>query len=122
VVGLFLLMDVPFFAANMLKIRSGGWVPLVIAAIVFTLMTTWKRGREILGKRMLEKTMPLKMLLADLAAEPPIRVPGTAVFMYGTSDGTPPALIHNLAHNKDLHENTAFLTVFTHALPHVATP
>ncbi|OLD34700.1 MAG: potassium transporter Kup, partial [Myxococcales bacterium 13_1_40CM_2_68_15] len=84
VAGLFLCVDVPFFAANMLKIRSGGWVPLVIAAIVFTLMTTWKRGREILGKRMLEKTMPLKMLLADLAAEPPIRVPGTAVFMYGT--------------------------------------
>ena len=67
-------------------------------------MTTWKRGREILAKRMLEKTVPLKMLLADLAAEPPIRVPGTAVFMYGTADGTPPALVHNLAHNKVLHE------------------
>jgi len=122
VAGLFLCVDVPFFAANMLKIRSGGWVPLVIAAIVFTLMTTWKRGREILGKRMLEKTMPLKMLLADLAAEPPIRVPGTAVFMYGTSDGTPPALIHNLAHNKVLHEKIVFLTVVTHDVPHVAPP
>src|SRR5438552_2666343 len=83
VAGLFLCVDIPFFAANMLKIRSGGWVPLVIAAIVFTLMTTWKRGREILGKRMLEKTVPLKMLLSDLAAEPPIRVTGKAVFMYG---------------------------------------
>jgi len=120
VVGLFLLMDVPFFAANALKIRFGGWVPLVIAAVVFTLMTTWKRGREILGKRMLEKTVPLKMLLADLAAEPPIRVPGTAVFMYGTADGTPPALIHNLAHNKVLHEKIVFLTVVTHDVPHVA--
>jgi len=119
VVGLFLLMDVPFFAANALKIRYGGWVPLVIAAAVFVLMTTWKRGREILGKRMLEKTMPLKMLLADLAAEPPIRVPGTAVFMYGTTDGTPPALIHNLAHNKVLHEKIVFLTVVTHDVPHV---
>ncbi len=119
VVGLFLLMDIPFFAANALKIRYGGWVPLAIAAVIFTLMTTWKRGREILGKRMLEKTMPLKMLLADLAAEPPIRVPGTAVFMYGTTDGTPPALIHNLAHNKVLHEKIVFLTVVTHDVPHV---
>ncbi len=119
VVGLFLLMDVPFFAANALKIRYGGWVPLVIAAVIFTLMTTWKRGREILAKRMLEKTVPLKMLLADLAAEPPIRVPGTAVFMYGSADGTPPALVHNLAHNKVLHEKIVFLTVVTEDVPHV---
>src|SRR6266704_2390900 len=76
VAGLFLCVDLPFFAANMLKIRYGGWVPLVIAAAIFLLMTTWKRGREILAKRMLEKTVPLKMLLADLAAEPPIRDPG----------------------------------------------
>src|SRR5439155_118718 len=95
VAGLFLLMDLPFFAANMLKIRYGGWVPLVIAAAIFLLMTTWKRGREILGKRMQEKTVALKMLLADLAAEPPLRVPGTAVFMDGTADHTPPALVHN---------------------------
>jgi len=119
VAGLFLFMDVPFFGANALKIRYGGWVPLVIALGVYTLMTTWKRGREILAKRMLEKTVPLKMLLADLAAEPPIRVPGTAVFMYGTADGTPPALVHNLAHNKVLHEKVVFLTVVTPDVPHV---
>jgi KUP system potassium uptake protein len=119
VVGLFLMMDVPFFSANMLKIRYGGWVPLAIAAGIFLLMSTWKRGREILAKRMLEKTVPLKMLLADLAAEPPIRVPGTAVFMYGTADGTPPALVHNLAHNKVLHEKVVFLTVVTEDIPHV---
>ncbi len=119
VVGLFLLMDVPFFAANMLKIRYGGWVPLVIAAAVYALMSTWKRGREILAKRMLEKTVPLKMLLADMAAEPPVRVPGTAVFMYGTADGTPPALVHNLAHNKVLHERIVFLNVVTLDIPHV---
>src|SRR6266550_188116 len=121
VVGLFLLMDVPFFAANALKIRYGGWVPLAIAGVVFLLMTTWKRGREILSKRMLEKTVPLKMLLADLAAEPPIRVPGTAVFMYGTAEHTPPALVHNLAHNKVLHEKVVFLTVVTEDVPHVAS-
>jgi len=120
VAGLFLWLDLLFFGANALKIRYGGWVPLAIAAGVFTLMTTWKRGREILAKRLLEKTVPLKMLLADLAAEPPIRVPGTAVFMSGTTDGTPPALVHNLAHNKVLHEKIVFLHVVTHDVPHVA--
>ncbi len=120
VVGVFLAMDVPFLAANALKIRHGGWVPLAIAVALYLLMTTWKRGREILSKRMMEKTVPLKLLLADLAAEPPIRVPGTAVFMYGSADGTPPALIHNLAHNKVLHEKIVFLTVVTEDVPHVA--
>jgi KUP system potassium uptake protein len=119
VAGLFLLVDVLFLGANALKIRYGGWVPLAIAVGIFILMTTWKRGREILAKRMLEKTVPLKMLLADLAAEAPIRVPGTAVFMYGTTDGTPPALVHNLAHNKVLHETVVFLTVVTEDVPHV---
>jgi KUP system potassium uptake protein len=120
VVGIFLAMDVPFLAANALKIQHGGWVPLAIAVALYVLMTTWKRGREILSKRMLEKTVPLKLLLADLAAEPPIRVPGTAVFMYGSADGTPPALIHNLAHNKVLHEKIVFLTVTTEDVPHLA--
>lgn len=119
VAGGFLWLDLLFFGANALKIRYGGWVPLLIAAAIFVLMTTWKRGREILAKRMLEKTVPLKMLLADLAAEPPIRVPGTAVFMYGSADGTPPALVHNLAHNKVLHERIVFLTVVTEDVPHV---
>ena len=119
--GLFLCVDLPFFGANMLKIRYGGWVPLVIAAVIFLLMTTWQRGREILAKRMLEKTVALKMLLADLAAEPPLRVPGTAVFMSGTTDGTPPALVHNLTHNKVLHERVVFLTVVTQDVPHVSS-
>jgi KUP system potassium uptake protein len=118
--GLFLGVELVFFAANALKIPHGGWVPLAIAAALFVLMTTWKRGREILSKRMMEKTVPLKLLLADLAAEPPIRVPGTAVFMYGNADGTPPALVHNLAHNKVLHEKIVFLTVLTEDVPHVA--
>src|SRR5213592_3463994 len=120
VLGLFLAMDIPFLIANALKIQNGGWVPLAMAVGIYLLMTTWKRGREILAKRMLEKTVPLKMLLADLAAEPPIRVPGTAVFMYGTADGTPPALVHNLVHNKVLHEKVVFLTVTTEDVPHAA--
>jgi len=119
VVGLFLAMDIPFVIANALKIRHGGWVPLAMAVGLYVVLTTWKRGREILSKRMMEKTVPLKLLLADLAAEPPIRVPGTAVFMYGSSDGTPPALVHNLAHNKVLHEKVVFLTVITEDVPHV---
>jgi KUP system potassium uptake protein len=117
--GVFILIDVVFLAANALKIPHGGWVPLVIGAVSYTLMITWKHGREILSRRMQEKTVPLKMLLADFAAEPPHRVPGTAIYMYGSADGTPPALVHNLAHNKVLHEKIVFLTVITEEVPHV---
>jgi KUP system potassium uptake protein len=117
--GTFLIVDLTFLAANALKIWHGGWVPLAIAVVLYFVMITWKRGREILAKRMMEKTVPLKLLLADLAAEPPTRVPGTAVFMYGSSDGTPPALVLNLAHNKVLHEKIVFLTIMTEDVPHV---
>ncbi len=117
--GSFLIVDLTFLAANALKIWHGGWVPLVIATALYFVMITWKKGREILAKRMMEKTVPLKLLLADLAAEPPVRVPGTAVFMYGSSDGTPPALVLNLTHNKVLHEKIVFLTVMTEDVPHV---
>jgi KUP system potassium uptake protein len=117
--GLFLIVDLTFLVANALKIWHGGWVPLAIAIALYFVMSTWKRGREILARRMSEKTVPLKLLLADLAAEPPTRVPGTAVFMYGSSDGTPPALVLNLAHNKVLHEKIVFLTITTEDVPHV---
>jgi KUP system potassium uptake protein len=119
VVGVFLAMDIPFLVANALKIRHGGWVPLAIAAGIFWLMATWKRGREILSKRLQEKSVPLNLLMADLAADPPLRVPGTAVFMSGNPTGTPPALVHNLAHNKVLHDKNLFLTVVTEEVPHV---
>jgi len=117
--GSFLIVDLTFLVANALKIWHGGWVPLAIAIVLYFVMITWKKGREILAKRMMEKTVPLKLLLADLAAEPPVRVPGTAVFMYGSSDGTPPALVLNLTHNKVLHEKIVFLTVMTEDVPHV---
>src|SRR6266849_8664502 len=117
--GSFLVVDLTFLVANALKILHGGWVPLAIAIVLYFAMSTWKRGREILSKRMMEKTVPLKLLLADLAAEPPTRVPGTAVFMYGSADGTPPALVLNLTHNKVLHEKIVFLTVVTEDVPHV---
>lgn len=117
--GGFLVVELSFLGANALKIPQGGWFPLVAGGVLFLLMTTWNRGRAILFKRTQEKSVPLKLLMADLAAEPPIRVPGTAVFMYGTPDGTPPALVHNLAHNKVLHEKVIFLTVLTEDVPHV---
>jgi KUP system potassium uptake protein len=118
--GLFLTLDIPFLGANALKIPHGGWFPLALSAGIYVLLTTWKHGREILQRRMLEKSVPLRMLLADLAAEPPLRVPGTAVFMYGSTEGTPPPFVHNLAHNKVVHEKVVFLTVITRDEPHVS--
>src|SRR5436309_8913675 len=118
--GVFLIVDLTFLAANALKIWHGGWVPLVIAVALYLVMTTWKGGREILSRRIAEQSLPVKMLLAEIAAEPPIRVPGTAVFMYGSADGTPPALILNLTHNKVLHEKIVFLTIMTEDVPHVS--
>ncbi len=118
--GLFLVVDLTFLVANALKIWHGGWVPLVIAIALYLVMTTWKGGREILSRRIAEQSLPVKMLLAEIAAEPPIRVPGTAVFMYGSADGTPPALILNLTHNKVLHEKIVFLTITTEDVPHVS--
>jgi KUP system potassium uptake protein len=117
----FLTFDLAFFAANALKIPQGGWVPLLIAAGALVLMSTWKRGREILVQRLREKSVPLDLLLGDLLAEPPIRVPGTAVFLTGAPDSTPPALVHNLAHNKVLHEQVVLLTIVTEEVPHVPT-
>jgi KUP system potassium uptake protein len=119
VAACFLPIDVVFLIANSLKIPQGGWMPLVVAVGIYALMGTWKTGRQILSKRLQEKSVPLKILMGDLAADPPLRVPGTAVFMSGNPGGTPPALVHNLAHNKVLHEKVIFLTVVTEEVPHV---
>lgn len=116
----FLPLDLSFFAANMIKITHGGWFPLLVAVAVFTLMSTWKRGREILGERIRAGILPLDRLLLDIAAHPRVRVPGLAVFMTGNPDGTPPALLHNLKHNKILHEKVVLLTILTEEVPHVA--
>jgi KUP system potassium uptake protein len=117
--ALFLSIDLAFLGANVLKIPHGGWFPLVIGAIVFTLLTTWKKGRQILSARMRELALPRVDFLASLAARPPHRVKGTAVFMFGDTQGTPPALLHNLKHNKVLHERVVFLSVITHEVPSV---
>ena len=119
IAGGFLIIDLAFWGANLPKIPHGGWVALVIGAVIFTLLTTWKRGRLVLSKRMRDRTVPLADFLDSLVAHPPHRVPGTAVFMYNSSTRTPPALLHNLKHNKVLHERIVFLTVRTAEVPTV---
>ncbi|MBW3570879.1 MAG: potassium transporter Kup [Gemmatimonadetes bacterium] len=117
--GGFLVVDLAFWGANIVKIPNGGWFPLVIAGAFFTAMTTWKMGRQILGDRLQERTLPIKLFLADLEGNRFTRVGGTAVYMYGNPEGTPPALLHNLIHNKVLHERVVLLTVETEEIPMV---
>jgi len=119
VAGAFLVVDLAFFGANVIKIEHGGWFPLVIAATVFTLMTTWKRGRQILAQRLQSGGLAIDLFLADVGARATVRVPGTAVFMTGNANGVPPALLHNLKHNKVLHERVVFLTVVSEEVPRV---
>jgi KUP system potassium uptake protein len=119
VTGGFLLFDLAFFSASLLKIPHGGWVPLAIGAFVYTLLTTWKNGRRLLSSRMREQTLPRKMFLDNMAQHAPHRVSGTAVFMFGDDRGTPPALLHNLKHNKVLHQRVVFLSVVTVERPTV---
>jgi len=107
----FMLIDGAFFAAAMHKVLDGGWFPLALGAIVFVVMTTWRRGREALLARLRGGSPPLAAFLELLVREPPQRVPGTAVFLTSTPDATPNALLHSLKHYKVLHEQNAFLTV-----------
>ena len=120
VTGIFLTVDVAFFGANALKIAHGGWLPLVIGALLFTLMTTWKTGRQIVAQRLTARAEPLEDFIARLAERPPARVPGAAVFMTAQPRGTPPALAHNLHYNKVMHEHVITLLVTTQPVPHVA--
>jgi KUP system potassium uptake protein len=109
--GFFALVDFAFFSSCLLKVADGGWFPLVIGAGVFLIMTTWRQGRSILFRRLKSSSVPLKPFLDSLFRDPPHRVPGTAVFLTATPDATPHALLHNLNHNKVLHERVVFLTV-----------
>jgi len=108
--GSFFVVDAAFFGATLLKVVDGGWFPLAIGAIVFTMMTTWRKGRDILLVRLRASSVPLKPFLDSLFRDPPTRVPGTAIFLTATPDATPSALLHNLNHNKVLHERVVFLT------------
>jgi len=118
--GFFAVIDASFFAATLVKVADGGWFPLVIGAGVYVAMTTWRRGREILFEHLNATSVPLGPFLESLFRDPPQRVPGTAVFLTATPDATPHALLHNLNHNKVLHERVVFLTVEIRAVPWVA--
>jgi len=115
--GVFLLIDGTYFASNATKIPDGGWFPLLIGVIVFTLLTTWAKGRQLMIDRLREEAMPMKIFI-DSAAASASRVPGTAVFMTSTPDGVPHALLHNLKHNKVLHERIILLTVKVADVPY----
>ncbi|MDE3153855.1 MAG: potassium transporter Kup [Acidobacteriota bacterium] len=115
----FIVVDLSFFGANLLKIEHGGWFPLVVAALLYTVMATWEHGRRLLRDRQRRINMPFDDFAEGLREHPPVRVPGTAVFMTGSPDGVPVALQHNLRHNKVLHERVLLLTVLTEDIPRV---
>ena len=118
--GFFLTVDLAFFAANMLKIEEGGWFPLAVAAIIYAIMSTWRSGRQVLVQERERDALPLDTFIATLRPGRPLRVPGTAVFMTGNIGIVPNALLHNLKHNKVLHERVVLMTVHTEDIPHVA--
>ena len=117
--ALFLLVDILYLSSNLLKVPDGGWVPLVIGAIGFTLLTTWARGRKLMLDRMNEASLPMEVFIKSAAASA-TRVSGTAVFMTSTAKGVPHALLHNLKHNKVLHERVILLTVRIEDVPYVS--
>jgi KUP system potassium uptake protein len=119
VTALFLAVDLSFLGSNLLKIPAGGWFPLLIGAIGYLLLGTWQRGRQLLYERLSEHTVPLQLLLGDIAAEPPTRIKGTAIFMTAQPDGVPYTLLYNLRHNQVLHDRIIFLTVITAEIPRV---
>ncbi len=110
---LFLTPELVFMGANAIKIEHGGWFPLVVGAAIFAMMFSWKRGREILAQRFREQMLPLTDFFDLMHVEVPARVPGTAVFMTSTGDGTPPAMLHNFMHNRVVHQHIVLLTVIT---------
>jgi KUP system potassium uptake protein len=114
----FLIVDIAYFGANLIKVPSGGWVPLLIGAVIFTLLTTWSRGRELMRASMTEGSLPIE-IFAKSAHGSSTRVPGTAIFMASTNSGVPSALLHNIKHNKVLHERVLILTVQIRGMPYV---
>ncbi len=115
----FLALEMTFCVANLLKVLHGGWVPLVIGGGVYLLMSTWRKGRQILREKLQAASLPLELFLSELVRHPPTRVPGTAVFLAGNPLGAPLALLHNLKHNKVLHQRVILLTVRIHETAHV---
>jgi len=118
--SVFLAVETAFFAANLLKVLNGGWFPLAMGLAIFLLMATWKRGRELVWNKLRPAAMPLELFLDDIERNRKVqRVPGTALFMTANPEGTPIALLHNLKHNKVLHERNLLLTILTDEVPQV---
>jgi KUP system potassium uptake protein len=116
----FLSIDLAFLGANSLKIASGGWLPLAMGAVMMTVFLTWRTGRARVFRNLAQGAIALPEFMASLFSSPPLRVPGTAVYFRAEGDGVPHALLHNLLHNKVLHERTIFLTVYNRDIPSVA--
>ena len=115
----FLCIDSTFFSSNLAKIPAGGWLPVLFAIGIYTLMATWKQGRQALTATLSEENLDLSLFVASLAVDGPVRVPGTALFLTGQTVGVPRALLHNMKHNRVLHQNVVLLTVETARVPHV---
>lgn len=115
---IFLIVDIAYFGANLIKVPSGGWVPLLIGFVIFTLLTTWSRGRELMRASMAEGSLPIE-IFAKSAHNSSTRVPGTSIFMASSNSGVPSALLHNIKHNKVLHERVLILTVQVRGMPYV---
>ena len=118
--GFFFFVDAVFFAACALKVLDGGWLPVAIGMLMFTLMMTWKQGRRLMGVRLREESIDLESFLESVFIHPPVRVDGTAVFLSAERGSTPNALMHNLKHNKVLHAQNLFVTVTHHEVPWVS--
>ncbi|WP_028224463.1 potassium transporter Kup [Paraburkholderia ferrariae] len=119
IIGIFLAVDLGFFGANLLKVEEGGWLPLGIGALLFFLLMTWYKGRMIVKERTAADGIPLMPFLQGLLAHPPHRVSGTAIYLTGSDTMVPVSLLHNLKHNKVLHERTIFLTFVIRDIPYV---
>ncbi len=117
--GAFIAVDLAFFGANVIKIPSGGWVPLVVAGLIYLIMTTWSTGRQLVVRRLAHSEVPLSEFFARMAATPPVRVSGTGIFMTARPEGAPPILVHHLTHNKALNEQIILLTVSMVEVPTV---
>jgi KUP system potassium uptake protein len=118
--GFFFIVDFAFLSANIVKVVDGGWFPLLIGALMYTLMMTWKQGRKLMGERLRDEAIDLASFLESVFLSPPTRVPGTAVFLVSDQGVTPNAMLHNLKHNKVLHERNLFVTVRHHEVPWVS--
>jgi KUP system potassium uptake protein len=118
VMGLFLTIDIALFSANALKILLGGWLPLVVAVLIFTMMTTWRTGRQIVAERLSDRAVTIDDFYTIVDYMNPARVPGTAIYMTAQGSGTPQALVHNLQYNKVLHERVVILNIITVQQPH----